>query len=291
MNTQTNIHIHPSISSYENRDHIFQRVIQQVAASRIQATWRSYLIMKKSSIERELAGINKILNTECVKDANCSDNKKTTTTKSVNIKDIQIVKENDNNLFTEQVYLLDGNEKDTAIFTKFVNQWLCFLGDRENFFNLHMKKIINTPISKYWGDYLQELIHLLNNEESIILWSHNSRHRKIYLQDKKKIIDLKDQWRIYKEKKPDTIKDIHPRKKNWTFKVVDKYAEDNTDNQPSRPKSIKYISDVIYSSSKKEQRYNPKEPWERLQKKKICSINELDVKLERLEKFIQNHRV
>ena len=167
-------------------------------------------------------------------------------TKSVNISDIQEVKENNNIIFTEQTYLLDGNKKGTAIFTHMVNHWLFYLGDHKTFFNTYVKKLVNTPSSRYWDDYFEELIDLLSKETHVILWASNGSYRKLEPCDKKMIIKLQHEWNLYKVTKSNTIKKMK-KKDTWSFEVIDPLNKNIQKTQTRKQRSVKYTPCMIYS--------------------------------------------
>ena len=216
-----------NIRNDNSSNKILQKLRKEISALKIQSTWRSYLIMKNAREERELAKYNKILNHVYVHQNNCKNDECVKKNhKKVFISEFQDVMDTDNTVSTEQVCYSDGKDKETSIFTYMVNSWLCFFGENETFFNNHVKEWVNTDSSLNWGDYIEQLIQILNDGEIATLWGKQGGYKKITPSEKKYIINLQNQWNLYKEENEKAV----PQKKSGLHL-----------------KKVRYEADIIYS--------------------------------------------
>ena len=57
------------------------------------------------------------------------------------------------------------------------------------------------PSSKKWNDYLEEMIEMLENGNSVILWANLGEYKIVYPRKKYIVKDFKKYWNIYESKR------------------------------------------------------------------------------------------
>ena len=197
-----------SAMTYANT--ILSRMIRQIAATRIQKKWRSWKIEQMAEVERAQAKMHKIENLVGPSWKSKESDKIEDLLEGMDvIKDKTLLTFSETceartkNDFTyrEFIHKEDGKEKGTTKFTLLVNSWTSYLGNKEEFFNGSGKVWADDPSSKDWIDHLERVILLLENKVPVMLWGQGGGYKKLNPSDKRKIIELKDYWRLHQLKK------------------------------------------------------------------------------------------
>ena len=192
-----NINDNITLMDYITGD-ILVHLKKSMMATKIQKTWRMYQIDKCAEIERLDAKINKYENkgfTDEKKFAN--DVKKTM--KRVYFENRSIVK-HINDIYDEMTDMSDGTEKDINGFTRTMAKWMSG-GTNQTFFDGYVKKYVDMPSSKKWNDYLEEMIEMLENGNSVTLWANLGEYKIVYPYKKYIVKDFKKYWNIYELKR------------------------------------------------------------------------------------------
>ena len=196
------------VSAHDYAMAILQRPIEHLAAMRVQRTWRSWKIHRESSIQRALAMMNKCENSEGIswKKGSAERNEIKDLLEGMEVKkkgtkitfgEKNVAKDGEKTFF-EEINGEDGKMKSQTIFTYMVNTWYSHLEDKGSFFEKgFIKKWIDDPTSSHWMEYLDDTIKLLESSGFVLLWGNNGGHKRLYRKDKKKIIDLRNYWKLY----------------------------------------------------------------------------------------------
>ena len=196
-----------SAMTYANT--IISRMIRQIAATRIQKTWRSWKIEIESEIQRAQARLHKIENSKEISWKNKNADQIVDLLKSMEVKKkgttVTFRKENTakdgGKTFFEKMNGEDGKMKSQTIFTYLVHTWFSSPGDKGSFFKQgFIKKWIDDPTSSHWMEYLDDTINLLENSGFVLLWGNNGGHKRLYRKDKKKMNDIRNHWKLYQLK-------------------------------------------------------------------------------------------
>ena len=193
------------ISAQKHSMDILNRVIRSISASIIQKTWRSW---KKTMAERNLAEIYKIENT-------FSCNPSWTSGAANYIKDLleplEVIKNgtrvtidptsyimcNDNSDRTEDTVVVDGDDKSSVIYTKLVNNWVNYIGDKALFFNNYAKRFVDHNYSSDWCGYFEETISFLKVNSYLCLWGSLGGFKVLRGKDLNCIRELYNYWKLF----------------------------------------------------------------------------------------------
>jgi hypothetical protein len=197
------------MTAWSGKRAVLRAVTRQISASRIQNTWKSFLVERDARVEREEAILNQIINPLETKSENCSpeepDPNRTSrqllrwmrVEKKVVIGDLVSAKDHDDIIFAEPIEEFDGCEKSSANFTMIVATWLDHMGTNESFFGGAVKKWGDSPSSSNWSSYFTEILQLLKNGEVVILWGHTGGMKKLFPMNQGKITDLQNMWSLH----------------------------------------------------------------------------------------------
>ena len=198
------------VSAEEYGMAILMRAMRTVAATRIQNTWRSCKVEQMAEVERARAKMHKIENSFGISWKNKDSDKIVDLLEEMEVKKegsvITFGKENqammnNGSSYNEILDGEDGEDKGQTKFTRMVNSWFNYLGERRNFFNGTAKTFSEDPSSEDWMEYFNRVILLLENKVPVKLWADRGEFKNLYPKDKKKIIDLRDYWKLYLLKK------------------------------------------------------------------------------------------
>ena len=208
---------------------------KSMMATKIQKTWRMHKIDKCALIERLDAKINKYENKGFTDEKNFANDVKKTM-KRVYFENRSIVKHIDD-IYDEMTDMNDGTEKDINGFTRTMAKWMS-CGANQTFFDGYVKKYVDMPSSKKWNDYLEEMIEMFENGNSVILWANLGEYKIVYPRKKYIVKDFKKYWNIYESK----------REKDENM-IIDMCISDN--DIMNRDRNIRDIIDDMYQKIQK----------------------------------------
>lgn len=192
--------INELVSAEEYAESILNPLRKFIAAKKILHTWRSLVIDREASKEREDSIKNKILNKilpiKVDHDIVNKNNKK------ISFKDHLFSKSKGGGIKEEPLPLEDGVHKSKTIFTNMLYSWLDLYDNGMQFFSIpHIRdNYVNDTTSIHWNYYLKELLILLNKKGYILLWGSkkkdyiNKRHYKV-------IHSLQNHWNLFNLRK------------------------------------------------------------------------------------------
>ena len=181
--------------TYSKKIAIIRNLKKSMMATKIQKTWRMHQIDKDAQIERLDAKINKYENKGFTDEKKFTNDVKKTM-KRVYFENRSIVKHIDD-IYNEMTDMNDGTEKDINGFTCTMAKWFATLGKNEKFFDGYVNKYVDMPSSKKWNDYLEEMIKMLENGNSVTLWANLGEYKIVYPYKKYIVKDFKKYWNIY----------------------------------------------------------------------------------------------
>ena len=222
--------------TYSKKIAIIRNLKKSMMATKIQKTWRMHQIDKDAQIERLDAKINKYENKGFTDEKNFANDVKKTM-KRVYFENRSIVKHIDD-IYDEMTDMNDGAEKDINGFTRTMANWFTTLGKNEKFFDGYVNKYVDTPSSKKWNDYLEEMIEMLENGNSVTLWANLGEYKIVYPYKKYIVKDFKKYWNIYELK----------REKDENM-IIDMCISDN--DIMIRDRNIRDIIDDMYQKIQK----------------------------------------
>ena len=185
--------------TYSKKIAIIRNLKKSMMATKIQKTWRMHQIDKDAQIERLDAKINKYENKRFTDEKKFTNDVKKTM-KRVYFENRSIVKHIDD-IYDEMTDMNDGTEKDINGFTRTMANWFATLGKNEKFFDGYVNKYVDMPSSKKWNDYLEEMIEMLENGNSVTLWANLGEYKIVYPYKKYIVKDFKKYWNIYESKR------------------------------------------------------------------------------------------
>jgi hypothetical protein len=224
------------MTAWAGKRAILRGAKRQIAATRIQKTWKSFLVDLNSRVEREEAILNQITNPLETRSENCSPEPiKAVQKPPVFFGDLVTVKDDNNVIFAESVEEFDGCEKSSTNFTMIVATWLDHMGTNESFFGGVVKKWVDSPSSSNWSSYFTEILQLLKNGEVVILWGHTGGMKKLFPMNQGKITDLQNMWKLHlAEKKLDALLNLQEEisaKKNQRIVMLNSSAKEFNPNE------------------------------------------------------------
>ena len=234
------------MAAWSGKRAVLRNATRQIAATRIQKTWRSFIVDLDSRVEREEAILNQFMNTDDTKVENCPpDPIKNVQKPPVVFGDLVTVKDVDDVIFAEHVEE-DARKEGYWLFNRVCSQWFCpshekefYNGPLEEFFSQeYLKDWVDGPYSSYWGEFFEELVQLLEEGSVIVLWGDAKiqRMRKLFPLNKAKLVDLQKMWKLHlAEKKLNRLINLQEEvsaEKNHRVVQLNASAKEFNPNEP-----------------------------------------------------------
>ena len=162
---------------------IIRKVKELISAARIQNTWRSVQISRKSEGERGLAKMNmkEILLDLGASWYNSGMKLKTRPDIIDNLSKLPIIKKGTAIRFDKDILDVDGKDQSKHILVHIINNWLYYTKDKGNFFNdVSIQKLLKPDHTENLIQYINEIICVLKDGKSMYLWGELGQFKKIY---------------------------------------------------------------------------------------------------------------
>jgi hypothetical protein len=196
---------------------------EMIAANRIQATWRSFVVERDAAVERQEAKLNKLMNFADTRPTECSTTVPMCQEADGSSRDFfgrpvkfprKRITFNGNEFaeFQNGVRLhfpsvgVDGDKKESCLFTSAMNAWTCGafqlpIPKQSSFFEGYAKKWNESSSAEEWDDYLKTTIKLLENGTVVRLWGDRGGFKKLYPNDKPMVVKFQKHLALYRAEK------------------------------------------------------------------------------------------